>query len=118
MRGRDQSQVKNKSLKSSKKVSPFQKTYQKVITMTDRESWVNFFQSPHGYSIERMSEWVGNSRDVLLWLPPNWRTKYGLDVRWDGNFLALVGSHHKKPIIVEFQPQPPSNSHSACLLNP
>ena len=34
MGGRDQSQVKNKSLKSSKKVSPFQKTYQKVITMT------------------------------------------------------------------------------------
>ena len=87
-------------------------------SLVDRESWVNFFQSPHGYSIERMSEWVGNSRDVLLWLPPNWRTKYGLDVRWDGNFLALVGSHHKKPIIVEFQPQPPSNSHSACLLNP
>ena len=34
MGGRDQSQVKNKSLKSSKKVSPFQMTYQKVITMT------------------------------------------------------------------------------------
>ena len=32
--GRNQSQVKNKSLKSSKKVSPFQKMYQKVITMT------------------------------------------------------------------------------------
>ena len=34
MGGRDQSQVKNKSLKSSKKLSPFRKMYQKVITMT------------------------------------------------------------------------------------
>ena len=34
MGGRDQSRTKNRSLKSSKNVSPFQKTYQKVITMT------------------------------------------------------------------------------------
>ena len=38
MGGRDQSQVKNKSLKSSKNLSPFRKTYQKVITMTRRDS--------------------------------------------------------------------------------
>ena len=35
MGGRDQSQVKNKSLKSSKKVKSVPKTYQKVITMTE-----------------------------------------------------------------------------------
>ena len=38
MGGRDQSQVKNKNLKSSKKVKSVPKTYQKVITMTGR-SW-------------------------------------------------------------------------------
>ena len=34
MGGRDQSQVKNKSLKSLKKVKSVPKTYQKVMTMT------------------------------------------------------------------------------------
>lgn len=81
------------------------------FNLLDKESWVDFFQSPHGYYIERMSEWVVSSRDVLLWLPPNWRTKHGFDVRWNGNFLALVGSHHQKPIVIEFQPQPLLSLH-------
>ena len=87
------------------------------FNLADKESWVDFFQSPHGYYVERMSEWVVNSRDALLWLPPNWRTNHGLDMRWCGRFLALVGSHHQEPIIIEFQPQPHSNSHSICSLD-
>ena len=75
--------------------------------LDNEEPWVSLFGSPHGYCIGSRSEWVKDSRDGhLLWLPPNWRTKHGLDVRWDGNFLALVGIHHHKPIVIKLQPQP------------
>lgn len=63
-----------------------------------------------------MSEWVTDSMNSkLLWLPPNWRTQHGLDVEWDSDFLALVGSHHKKPIIIKLLPQillPPHMAYS------
>ena len=75
--------------------------------LANKWSWVSLFQSPHGYRIGSMSEWVTDSKDGnLLWLPPNWRTKHGLDVGWDSDFLALVGSHHKRPIIIKLQPLP------------
>jgi len=57
------------------------------------------------YRIVSGSEWVEDSGGgKLLWLPPSWRTVRGLDVRWDGNLLAFVGSRRQKPIIIEFQP--------------
>ena len=69
-------------------------------------SWVDIF-SPCNYHIGRGSGWVMDSRSVdnILWLPLSWRTKSAHQVRWDGNFLALVGAHHPEPIIIEFQPQ-------------
>ena len=71
-------------------------------TLMDERSQANSFQPPH---IRTLSEWVVDlGGRNLLWFPPNWRTdKFG--VRWDGNFLALVGNHHQKPIIIELQPQ-------------
>ena len=80
-----------------------------VVTkfLADRWSWTSLFRSAYGYYIKSMSEWVTDSRgNNLLWLPPNWRTKHGLDMGWDGDFLAFVGNHHQKPIIIELQPQP------------
>jgi hypothetical protein len=78
-----------------------------TVLLDDEKPWVSLFRSPHGYCIGSKSGWVENSRDGnLLWLPPNWRTKHGLDVGWEGNFLALMGSHHQEPIIIELQPQP------------
>ena len=71
-------------------------------------SWHTLFQFPHGYGFGSKSEWVADSRgNKYLWLPPSWRKKSMLDVRWEGDFLALVGSHHQKPIIIELQPLPP-----------
>ena len=59
----------------------------------------------HGYRVGSRSGWVEDSRGgKLLWLPPSWRTVDGLDIKWDGNFLALVGGQHTAPIIIEFQP--------------
>jgi len=61
--------------------------------------------SRHGYGVGNGSEWVeGPGGGKVLWLPPGWRTKPGLGVRWDGNFLALVGGNNPVPIIIEFQP--------------
>jgi len=37
--------------------------------------------------------------------PPNWREKDPWNVRWEGNFLALVGNQNPTPPIIEFQPQ-------------
>ena len=59
---------------------------------------------PHGCHIGCGSEWVVNLKNNLLWLPPNWRIRNGLDVSFYGNFLALVGSHYQKAIIIELQP--------------
>ena len=71
-------------------------------------SWHTLFQFPHGYGFGSKSEWVADSRgNKFLWLPPSWRKKSMLDVGWEGDFLALVGSHHQKPIIIELQPLPP-----------
>ena len=58
----------------------------------------------HGYRIGSGFGWVEDSRgNKLLWLPPSWRTLDGLDLKWDGNFLALLGGHNPVPIIIEFQ---------------
>ena len=84
--------------------------------LADKWSWTSVFRSPYGYRIGSTSEWVTDSKDNhILWLPPNWRTKHGLDVSWDGDFLALVGSHHKRPIIIELQPLPHLYLHQAHL---
>jgi hypothetical protein len=73
--------------------------------LEDGWSWVNHFSS-HGYHVKMDSGWVTSSRgSKLLWLPPVWRTENWKEVRWDGKFLALLGSHHPEPIIIEFQPQ-------------
>ena len=62
------------------------------------------FQSPHEYHITgNECEWVSDSRGNILWLPPNWRSKHGLQAKWNGNFLTLVGGQHPEPIIIEFQ---------------
>jgi WD40 repeat protein len=74
--------------------------------LLDRVPWVSHVRSPYGYSIGSRSEWVVDSRGhKYLWLPPHWRTTHGLDVGWEGDFLALVARHHQKPIIIELQPQ-------------
>ena len=58
----------------------------------------------NGYRIGSGFGWVEDSRgNKLLWLPPSWRTLDGLDLKWDGNFLALLGGHNPVPIIIEFQ---------------
>ena len=66
--------------------------------------WANLF-SPHGWRCGGKFEWVVDSRgSKLLWLPISWRAKESRDMRWDGNFLAFVGSDHPDPIVIEFQP--------------
>ena len=74
--------------------------------LENRESWDRFFPPSHRYQVIK-SGWVMDSNGCkYLWLPPNWRTKDQSDVGLDGRFLALVGSHHQKPIIIELQSQP------------
>ena len=64
-------------------------------------SWIDLFS--RGYRIGSGAKWIKDPRGAkILWLPPNWRSVDGLDVRWDGNFLALLDSHHPVPIIIEF----------------
>jgi hypothetical protein len=68
----------------------------------------------HEYRIGSGSGWVENSGgSKLLWLPPSWRTKNGVDARWHGNFLAFVGGHHQKPIVIGFQPPHPCTTRSS-----
>ena len=68
-------------------------------------SWDSLFRSPHECRIiGSWSEWVSDPRGNVLWLPPSWRTTYGLEARWNGKLLALVDGHHPEPIIIEFQP--------------
>ena len=67
----------------------------------------SLFRSPHEYQITGSgSEWISDSRGNVLWLPPSWRTRHGLEARWNGNFLFLMGGHNPGPIIVEFHPSP------------
>ena len=72
-------------------------------------SWTNLFSS-HAWRCGGKYqwdtfEWVADSGgNKLLWLPLSWRVKESRDVRWDGNFLAFVGSDHPDPIVIEFQP--------------
>ena len=88
--------------------------------LEDRESWDRFFPPSHRYRVV-MSNWVVDSSDCkYLWLPPNWRTEDESDVGLDGRFLALVGNHHQKPIIMELQPQPhllPNQSKRASFIS-
>ena len=71
--------------------------------LSDIWLWVDLFSS-HGLQVGWGSEWVVDSKGKkLLWLPLSWRTKDSRCVRWDGNFLAFVDSHHLEPIIIEFQ---------------
>ena len=73
--------------------------------LEDQWSWINLFSS-HGYCVKMGSKWITNSRgSKLLWLPPAWRTERWNEVRWDGDFLALLSACHPKPIIIGFQPQ-------------
>jgi len=61
-------------------------------------------RSSHSYGVRR--EWVEDSGgNKVLWLPPSWRTDYEWEVKWDGNFLALVDRKNPVPIIIEFQPR-------------
>ena len=55
----------------------------------------------------RYLEWVQDSDGHrYLWLPPHWRTKAQSDIEYEHNFVALVGSHRQKPIVIEYQPLP------------
>ena len=55
--------------------------------------------SPCGYHIGVNSWLVEDCRGrKLLWLPPNWRRGWNGDIKWDGNFLALLSSHYPEPI--------------------
>ena len=75
----------------------FGKEYTRFLT--ERSSYAGVFSGSRG-----VSDWVTGSRDAkLLWLPPNLRGNDNLGVRWEGNFLALVGSRHPEPIIIRFQ---------------
>jgi len=74
------------------------------VHLEDRESHNRFTIPSCGYHITE-SKWVMDSGGCKhLWLPPNWRSKWGLGVRIKGNFLSLVGSHHQEPIIIKLQP--------------
>ena len=71
--------------------------------LVDEWAWVNLF-SPHGFHVEMGSGWVVGPRDSkIFWLPPNWRVNYGREVKWEGDYLALVAGHNLTPIIIEFQ---------------
>ena len=72
--------------------------------LEDAWSWVDLFS--RGSRIWSGSEqWVVDPRGgKLLWLPPSWRVKRPNEVRWDGDFLALLDGRHELPIIVEFYP--------------
>ena len=71
-------------------------------TLEGTWSWVHLFS--FGYHIGTDARWIKDTRGTkILWLPPTWRSVRGLDVRWDGNFLALIASNHPVPIIIEFQ---------------
>ena len=66
--------------------------------------WELGLSSPHGYKLGSHSEWVTDSRGKkILWLPPNLR-EMQLEVKWDGNFMALLSLYLPEPVIVEFQP--------------
>ena len=67
-------------------------------------SWVDLFS--RGCRIWSGSgQWVVDPRgSKLLWLPPSWRVTGWNDVRWDGDFLALLDGRHELPIIIEFCP--------------
>ena len=70
--------------------------------LEDGWSWVNLFS--YGYHIK--INWVKSSEGSrLLWVPPAWRIENWKEVRWDGDFLALLSSAYPEPIIIEFQPQ-------------
>ena len=71
--------------------------------LEDQWSWPNLFS--HGIHVRMGSGWVVSPRGKILWLPPAWRTLYREEMKWNGNFLALLSSHHQDPIIIEFQPQ-------------
>ena len=64
-----------------------------------------FLQSRDGLRIGAGGKWVEDSEGrKLFWLPPNWRVKDVDDVRWEGNYLALVDGRHEMPIIIQFRP--------------
>ena len=67
-------------------------------------SWVNLFSCGCSIGIGSMGWVVDPNGKKLLWLPPNWRAKNVEDVRWNGNFLAFLHSHHPDPIVVQFCP--------------
>ena len=86
-----------------------------VVTKTpigDKRSdgvlWANLFSS-HAWRCGgkfrwTTFEWVADSGgNKLLWLPIGWRVEESQDVRWDGNFLAFVGSDYPDLIVMEFQ---------------
>ena len=59
--------------------------------------------SSHGCSIVIGSSWVEDPRgSKLLWLPPNWRPLYRKDIKWNGNYLALIHNHQPEPVIIQF----------------
>ena len=65
-------------------------------------SWDDPFFSHEHY---RVHEWVEDSGGKkLLWLPPSLRVFNGNDVKWDGNFLALLDGYLPEPVIIQFHP--------------
>jgi len=78
--------------------------FDRTSTLEDGWSWANLFS--HGYHIgSGFGQWIVDPRGrKLLWLPPNWRAKHWDSVRWNGNFLTLVGGHHPEPIVIQFYP--------------
>ncbi|KAF9785412.1 hypothetical protein BJ322DRAFT_1108847 [Thelephora terrestris] len=61
--------------------------------------------SRDGFRVGHGGRWVEDSVGrKVFWLPPNWRLVFLNDLIWEGNFLALVGWRHEKPIIIQFRP--------------
>ena len=78
---------------------------QKMVGGGPEDGELLFNHSSHGCSCEFSSGWVVDSQGrELLWLPPSWRSEDWGEVRWDGDFLTLLHSHHPEPIIIEFKP--------------
>ena len=59
----------------------------------------------HGCKVPYQGSWVVDAGEKkLLWLPPGWRIRDWNDMKWNGNFLALVSGHLSEPIIIQFCP--------------
>ena len=69
--------------------------------LKDEWPWVDLFSCE--YHVEMGSGWVVDPKgSKVLWIPPSWRAKHWQNVKWDGNFLAILDGYHRVPVIIEF----------------